>query len=131
LKTPKPASLKKQTRSNCNSPKMAGPDHDRQFILIIAAVAIGFRLFYFWQLPDSPICRHLIHDSALFSELAHAVVKNGLILAQPFYLAPLYIYFLAAIYHLFGDTVTIVRLIQFSLGVGTALLTFAIARHFF
>lgn len=63
--------------------------------------------------------------------MAHTVVKRGLVLEQPYYISPLYIYFLASIYKFFGSAINTVRFIQFSLGVGTSLLTFALARRLF
>lgn len=101
-------------------------------IIIIAAVALLFRLIYFVQLRDnSPVYQLLIHDSALFDELARQVVNHGVVLEQPFYVSPLYIYFLALVYKVFGHSFDAVRFIQFALGTGTAVFTFLIARRIF
>ena len=100
--------------------------------IIIVVVAVVFRLIYFLQLQkNSPAFHLLIHDSALFDELARNVVNNGPILDQPFYISPLYIYFLAVIYKIFGHAPDVVRMIQFGLGTGTALLTFFTTKRFF
>ncbi len=102
------------------------------YVIIIIAVAAVFRFIYFLQLQsNSPAYKLLIHDSALFDELARNVVNNGPILDQPFYISPLYIYFLAIIYKIFGHAPDAVRMVQFALGAGTAVLTFFTAIRFF
>jgi len=131
LKTKKQITPDNQTAVSGKSPEKKQPERDWPSLLAIVGLALAFRLIYFWQLTCSPVYQYRIHDSAVFHELAHSILKNGLILAQPFYLAPLYTYFLAAIYFLFGDALNVVRVIQFTLGVGTAWLVFRIARHFF
>lgn len=131
LKTKKQITPDNQTAVSGKSPEKRQPERDWPSLLAIVGLALAFRLIYFWQLTSSPVYQYRIHDSAVFHELAHSILKNGIILAQPFYLAPLYTYFLAAIYFLFGDALNIVRVIQFTLGVGTAWLVFRIARHFF
>jgi len=101
-------------------------------LLFIGAVALIFRAIYFTQLQAySPVYQLLIHDSALFDELARQVVARGPVLDQPFYISPLYIYFLATIYKIFGHSVDAVRMVQFGLGIGTAVFTFLIANRFF
>jgi len=106
--------------------------NEKWLIAFVALVAVVFRIIYFYQLKSaSPVYSRLIHDSALFNELAHRVVKNGLVLEQPFYISPLYIYFLAFVYKVFGDAINAVRFIQFLMGVGTSLMTFYLAGYFF
>lgn len=105
---------------------------DYVIIIVIVLLAVSFRIIYYLQLmANSPCYNLLIHDSALFNELAHTVLNKGLVLDQPFYISPLYIYFLAVIYKVLGSTIDMVRCIQFGLGVGTAVLTFAIGKTFF
>lgn len=101
-------------------------------LLAVGAVALIFRVIYFTQLQvHSPVYQLLIHDSALFDELARQVVAQGPVLDQPFYISPLYIYFLATIYKIFGHSIDVVRMVQFGLGIGTAVFTFLIAKRFF
>ncbi len=101
-------------------------------LLLIALIALIFRTLYFFQLKNSsPIYALLIHDSALFNELANRVLQNGLILEHVFYISPLYIYFLALVYEIFGNSFAIVRVIQFILGTGTALLTYGLGKKLF
>ena len=99
---------------------------------IIAAVALLIRILYYFQLKNnSPVYDRLIHDSALFNELAHKVIEKGLVLDTSFYISPLYTYFLAFVYFVFGDSFDIVRWVQFLMGVGTSLLVFAVAKKYF
>ena len=101
-------------------------------ILLIALIAVIFRIVYFFHLKlSSPVYSLYIHDSALFNQLAQDIAHNGIIGKHAFYISPLYVYFLALIYKIFGDSFNIVRLIQFILGVGTALLTYGLGTRFF
>ena len=50
---------------------------------------------------------------------------------EPYYYGPLYYYFLALIYKIFGVDPYIAKLIQMMLGVGTSLLIYLIARKVF
>lgn len=95
---------------------------------VVAAVALVFRILYFMQLKNnSPVYQRIIHDSALFNELAHRVLEHGPVLDTAYYISPLYIYFLALVYKIFGDAFNTVRFVQFFLGIGTSVLTAAIA----
>lgn len=114
--------------------KTFGAGFDRKIIypVIVAFIAIVFRVVYFYQFKNnSPIYSLLIHDSALFNELAHRVLTNGLVGEHAFYISPLYIYFLAFVYKVLGDSFNTVRVVQFAMGVGTSLFTYYIARQLF
>ena len=101
-------------------------------VLSILLAALLMRALYFSQLKSgSPVYDLLIHDSALFNELAHRVLERGLVGEHAFYISPLYIYFLAAVYRLLGDSFNIVRILQFVMGAGTAVLIYALGRRYF
>ncbi|MFH0774161.1 MAG: glycosyltransferase family 39 protein [bacterium] len=58
-------------------------------------------------------------------------ILNGTFGKEPYYYGPLYSYFLALVYKIFGVDPYIARLIQMLLGVATSLLTYLIARKVF
>ena len=93
-------------------------------LLAIALLALFVRVIYFIQFSDNPAFNLFIHDSALFNHLAQRIQINGLVQDHAFYIAPLYAYFLALVYTLFNDSLMAIRIIQFFLGVGTALCVF-------
>ncbi len=106
--------------------------HNIPWSLVILAVAILFRVIYFFQFQDTnPVYGRLIHDSALFNKLANSVIDKSIILDQPFYISPFYIYFLALIYTIFGYYINTIRVIQFAAGALTALMTYGIANKYF
>jgi len=58
-------------------------------------------------------------------------ILNGTFGKEPYYYGPLYFYFLALVYKIFGVDPYIARLIQMLLGVATSLLIYLIARRVF
>ncbi|MDZ7372925.1 MAG: tetratricopeptide repeat protein [candidate division KSB1 bacterium] len=99
--------------------------------LAIFVAALAARLIYLFHLMrNSPAANILIHDSALFNHFAHQILAGKLVLERAFYLAPLYSYFLALVYFLFGESFSAVRLVQFLLGSLGAVLVFALGRRF-
>lgn len=97
--------------------------------LFLAALAL--RWGYVLELADLATFRHLVVDAARYDELARSILTRGFVPDEPFSQAPLYPYFLASVYSLFGVSYTAVRLIQGVLGAATVvLLTLATGRAF-
>jgi len=69
-------------------------------------------------------------DMLTYHNYAKAIL-NGTLEKEPYYYGPLYFYFLALIYKIFGIDLYIARLIQMILGVSTSLLIYLIARKVF
>ncbi len=85
-------------------------------------VAVALRWGYVLELADLATFRHLVVDAARYDELARDILTRGWIPDEPFSQAPLYPYFLASVYSLFGASYTAVRLIQGVLGAATVVL---------
>src|SRR5512137_1951594 len=100
--------------------------------LLIAALALGagLRLANLAATSSSPFFTRPVIDGQVYDEWAMAI-KNGKAPAEPFYQDPLYPYFLAAIYGVFGHSYVAVYIIQLLLGVGLLWLIFDTTRMVF
>ena len=85
----------------------------RQSVLLVFLLAIGLRLIHFSQSIDNPLLYMPVLDERYYVDLGKAIAGGQLIGEnRVFFMDPLYGYFLAAIFYLFGDNLTTVRLIQ-------------------
>jgi len=99
--------------------------------VFLFVVALAVRFVYLFHLEhNSPVAHILIHDSALFNHLAHKILAGHLVLDNVFYISPLYSYFLALVYAIFGDSFTVVRVVQFVLGSLGVVVLFDLARRY-
>ncbi|MCK4857350.1 MAG: tetratricopeptide repeat protein [candidate division Zixibacteria bacterium] len=99
--------------------------------LLIFALGFILRLFHLLDFQSSPIFTYLILDPGYYHKLALAIAGGNIIGSEVFFKAPLYPYFLAAIYALFGESIFIARLIQIILGSFSCVLIYLLARHFY
>lgn len=91
-------------------------------VLLLFAVALLLRLAPLLELSDLPTFRRLVMDAARYDGLARDILAGSWLPAEPFYQAPLYPYFLACIYAVFGVSYTAVRWVQALLGAATVAL---------
>jgi len=102
------------------------------WLIAILAVAFALRLVFLlvlkakWPGFDTPSIDALYHHV-----WAQRIAGGDIFSGGPFFRAPLYPYFLAAVYALFGTNFVAVFLIQILIGVGTVALTFVLGRHLF
>jgi len=110
------------------------------FLLVLFAVALGLRLVYLGQLQDSPIFDAPIMDAKYHDEWARVIGQDwsqalleGVTLhpGSAYFRAPLYAYFLALIYTVFGQDYLAVRVIQFLIGSLSVLLIYFLGRRVF
>lgn len=93
--------------------------------LLIGGCALGLRftnLHLF--LNNDPTVDFLILDGWSYDRLALKILEESFWGHEPFFQDPLYPYFLAAIYWVFGHSLTPVKIIQCLLGTATALFIF-------
>lgn len=106
----------------------------REKIILSAIVILGLvlRLIYLfvmkshWPGFDTPSIDALYHHL-----WAQKIAAGDILGGGPFFRAPLYPYFLAAVYSIFGVNFVLVFLIQNSLGIAAIILIYLIAREFF
>jgi Flp pilus assembly protein TadD/4-amino-4-deoxy-L-arabinose transferase-like glycosyltransferase len=129
-------------------PHPAPPPHPppsrRRFILLLACILLGaaaLRFYYFHEARNLPD-----YDSPILDALYHDYWARGIAFGQwnpppgqpdpeinshPYVRPPLYAWFLAAVYKIFGPSFDPPRLAQFSLGLISALLCGLMARKWF
>lgn len=90
------------------------------------------RLVYIYQVKSNPFFNHLILDPLYYDQTALNILKGNLLAGdQVFDLSPLYPYFLACIYAIFGHNLAIARLIQHIIGAANCVLLYIIAKRIF
>ena len=98
---------------------------------IVFALALGVRLVHLWQMRESPFFSVLMGDSRSYDEWARRIAAGDWLGTDVFYQAPLYPYFLGAIYAVFGRDFFVVRLCQAIVGaLSCATLSLAAGRLF-
>jgi tetratricopeptide (TPR) repeat protein len=101
------------------------------FLAVLFLLALGVRLIYLIQLRGSPLFESPIMDARYHDQWALAI-RNGLPFLQgPYFRAPLYPYFLAAIYSLFGHSYLAARMVQFLIGSLSVLLIYFLGKRAF
>ncbi len=103
--------------------RLAGP--------ALFAAALCLRAAYLWQVWDSPSVRYPMGDSLAYHEAALGVLAGEWPGEHVFYQDPLYPYFLAGLYRVFGPGSPGVLLAQALLGAATVLLVYRVARRLF
>lgn len=95
------------------------------------AAALALRLLYLWEWRESPLAAALLGDARAYDQWARSILA-GSDRAEVFYQAPLYPYFLAAIYAVGGaGQAMTVRLVQAGLGAASCVLLGLAGERFF
>ncbi len=100
-------------------------------ILSIFAVSLLLRLLNLYALRNNPTFEQLDLDARFYDLWAKEIARGDFIGKEVFFMGPLYPYFLALIYRLFGPNLFAVRIIQSFLGSLTAVLAFSLASQCF
>ena len=96
----------------------------------IFALAICLRLIYYSQVHNQLLFQAIIFDAKYYDNWARQILTHGWLGKGIFFVSPLYAYFLALIYNLGGDPVS-VKCIQFCMGSLVALIIYAIGVRLF
>ena len=89
------------------------------------------RALYLWQLSSSPFWDTLIGDPARYDAWAREIAAGDWRGEGVFYQAPLYPYFLAVVYRLFGAAPLAARVVQCFVGAASCVLLALATRSFF
>ncbi len=101
-------------------------------LALLAAAALTLRLVYLLQADDSPLFFHPIVDARTYVRTALDLAGGQWLGdAQPFWQPPLYPYFLAGSFALFGEDYHLPRLVQALSGTAVCLLLFHLGRRAF
>ena len=93
-----------------------------RILLLIAALFFVVRIILFRQLSGSPLFDILILDSEFYFNWARLLASGQGHPPGPFWLSPLYPFFMAGIFTTIGTSVKLVVFIQFLLSLGTLIL---------
>ncbi len=103
----------------------------RRVLACVAAVAFLLRAVYLWQISHAPFFDLRIGDAAAYHDWARRIAAGDWVGEGVFYQAPLYPYFLAIVYSIFGDSASTVRVVHAALGaIASALLAWTGMRLF-
>ena len=94
---------------------------DSYALAVLFALALAVRLTYLVEVKDTEFFRTPVGDGAAFDRWALQIPSDW-VGKETFYQAPLYAYFLAVIYSVFGHDLLVVRLIQMALGAAACVL---------
>src|SRR5581483_11659697 len=94
----------------------------RSILIVVFAAALLVRLVHVWQLRPSPFSSILMGDARGYDEWAQRIAHGDWIGTDVFYQAPLYPYFLAVLYTLFGRHLLLVRIVQAFVGASSCVL---------
>jgi Flp pilus assembly protein TadD len=97
---------------------------------VVLALGLGLRVANLADISDSPFFTRPVIDGQAYDTWAKAIV-NGKAPAQPFYQDPLYPYFLALVYSVFGHSYWAVYICQLVLALVFLLLVYDTARRLF
>jgi tetratricopeptide (TPR) repeat protein len=99
-------------------------------VAVVFVIAMAARLGYLWELRDAPFFHHPVGDSLVYHLRALEIAGGDLIGREAyFHSSPLYPYFLALIYKVFGVHFTLLRVIQFVIGSATCVLIYQLTRR--
>ena len=104
---------------------------DRGLLLAIVLLALGLRLAYLVDVRDSPYAGQPLLDSYWYDAKAKAVVDGDILSRSGSFRVPLYTYFLALCYRVFGHSFTAPLVLQAAFGALTCGLLYAIASRLF
>jgi len=107
------------------------PDYGRILFYTIL-LGLAARIVFFSLLRQYPLLYAPTLDEAYYINLGRTIA-GGYLAGEKgfFYMDPLYGYFLGGIFSIFGDNLTIVRLIQIGIDCANILLVFSIAKRVF
>jgi 4-amino-4-deoxy-L-arabinose transferase-like glycosyltransferase len=100
-------------------------------IALILILAAGIRIVYWIQFQSTDLGSILLVDAEGYHLKALKLLDNGWLGDSAFYQAPLYPYFLAMIYKIFGQNISVVQGIQIALSTGTVWLIYRIGKSLF
>ena len=97
---------------------------DITLIIIVCATGAITRIIYFLQLRASDLGGVMALDSLFYHEIALRLSSGGGMPGGAISFNPLYPFFMAAVFRIFGDSIDAVRILQFIIGIVTVCLVY-------
>ena len=107
------------------------PESFRKWSIVIFGAALMLRLLHIWQIRQAPFFATLIGDAQAYDAWAQRIAAGDWLGHEVFYQAPLYPYFLGALYAAAGHQLTVVRICQAILGAFACVLLGQAAERLF
>jgi 4-amino-4-deoxy-L-arabinose transferase-like glycosyltransferase len=104
---------------------------DARLGFALFAIAFLVRVAYVVEIGGADVARVLVGDATAYDAWARAIAGGDVVGHEVFYQAPLYPYFLAALYAVAGPSVLVVRLAQAALGGASCVLLAGAGRRLF
>lgn len=103
------------------------------WLLGLLAAALAVKGIVLAQLGNHPLLQpHGELDTSYYVELAQKVAHGGpLAVAEPFFVSPLYVFFLALVFKVSGESLMAARVVQILLGTAAVALLYFTARQWF
>ena len=99
-------------------------------VSLVFVIALVVRLIYLWQIKSIPLFDAPIVDAVMYDQSAMEIVRSTPV-TKAFYQAPLYSYFLALIYKIFGHDYLVPRLVQSIIGAVNCVMVMLIGERLF
>jgi len=106
-------------------------DNSRNWIVALFVGGLVLRTLHVLTVRHSPLFSNLFIDPKMYDEWGLSIARGQLVGPAPFFLDPLYPYFIGAVYAVFGRSYLAVAAIQSLLGALVAPLLFDSARRWF
>jgi len=103
--------------------------HEKSLLLGLLLIALLSRIFYWISTRGNPFENELFLDAAFYDRWAVRIAGGEAAAQGPFFMGPLYPYFLAMVYSFIDHSHAAVRLMQHVFGVLTCFLVFFVARR--
>ncbi len=104
---------------------------NRKWLFGLAALTFVLKVFYVHQSSGSLQTNVLIMDAKYYDNTAQDIIGGNIMRREAFFMGPLYSYFLAVVYSVFGRDFTVLRIIQAAGGAVTVVLTYLLGRRLF
>ncbi len=102
----------------------------RWLFAAVFAGALLVRAMYLFEIKDAPVFSVLVSDGYYYDQMAQEIARGNWLGGDAFYQAPLYPYFLAAVYAVFGHDLLALRVVQFALGAAACVFVALAGRDF-
>ena len=99
-------------------------------VCLVLAIALFVRLIYLWQIKSIPLFEAPIIDASMYDKSAMQIL-GSVTAKKAFYQAPLYSYFLALIYKIFGHNYLVPRLFQSLIGAVNCVMVMLVGERLF
>lgn len=100
-------------------------------IWAVVILALILRVVYVWQYQKTPYALAPYLDAKSYDDWAQEILAGNFMRSTAFYQSPLYSYFLALLYKIFGHSLTLVAYVQALLGAATVgIVAYIAQRHF-